>query len=126
MTPLANRRGARSGELREVEARLMVGAIGLERVCSGGSAVGVSSPGFRAGRRRRSGAWSGGTGKSAKGKGGGPPGFDARERRGVGALRRASHGGIAVAAGGGLTGRVARDGGSSARQRRAVKVQRDA
>ena len=105
----------------------MVGAIGLERVCGGGSAVGVSSPGFRAGRRRRSGAWSGGTGKSAKGKkGGGPPGFDARERRGVGALRRASHGGIAVAAGDGLTGRVARDGGSSSRQRRAVKVQRDA
>ena len=54
---MANRRGERSGELREVEARLMVGAIGLERVCGGGSAVGVSSPGFRAGRRRRSGAW---------------------------------------------------------------------
>jgi len=68
---LANRRGERSGELREVEARLMVGAIGLERVCGGGSAVGVSSPGFRAGRRRRSGAWGGGTGKSAKGKEGG-------------------------------------------------------
>ena len=56
---MANRRGERSGELREVEARLMVGALGLERVCGGGSAVGVSSPGFRAGRRRRSGAFWG-------------------------------------------------------------------
>ena len=50
----------------------------------------------------------------------------ARAKGGPGVLQWSLHGGVAVAAGGGLTGRVARDGGSSARQRRAVKVQRDA
>ena len=97
----------------------MVGAIGLERVCGGGSAVGVSSPGFRAGRRRRSGAWSGGTGKSAKGKeGGGPPGFDARERKSFGALPRAVHGGGEVAAGGRSVLRGKERRGHGTRQKR--------
>ena len=36
-------------ELREVEAVLMVGDVGVERVCSGGSAAGWSSPGFKQG-----------------------------------------------------------------------------
>ena len=36
-------------ELREGEARLMVGAVGLERVWGGGSAAGWSSPGFKQG-----------------------------------------------------------------------------
>ena len=35
----------------------MVGAIGVERVCGGGSAAEVSSPGFGVVRRRRSEAW---------------------------------------------------------------------
>ena len=42
-------RGKRDGELREVEARLNMGAIWVERVCGGGSAAGVSSPGFKRG-----------------------------------------------------------------------------
>ena len=36
-------------ELREVEAVLMVGDVGVERVWVGGSAVGWSSPGFKRG-----------------------------------------------------------------------------
>jgi len=36
-------------ELREVEAVLMVGDVGVERVWVGGSAVGWSSPGFKQG-----------------------------------------------------------------------------
>ena len=38
--PVRIGRGKRAGELREVEARLNMGAIGVERVCGGGSAVG--------------------------------------------------------------------------------------
>ena len=40
VAPVGFGRGKRAGELREVEARLMVGAIGVERVCGGGSAAG--------------------------------------------------------------------------------------
>ena len=36
-------------ELREGEAALKVGAVGVERACSGGSAAGWSSPGFKRG-----------------------------------------------------------------------------
>jgi hypothetical protein len=56
-------RGKRAGELREVEARLKMGAIGVERVCGGGSAAEVSSPGFGVVRRRRSEAWERGGSK---------------------------------------------------------------
>ena len=38
--PVRVGRGQVAWELREVEARLMVGAIGVERVCGGGSAAG--------------------------------------------------------------------------------------
>ena len=43
----------------------MVGAIGVERVCGGGSAAEVSSPGFGVVRRRRSEAWERGESKGA-------------------------------------------------------------
>ena len=43
------RRGEVAWELREVEAVLMVGDVGVERVWVGGSAVGWSSPGFKRG-----------------------------------------------------------------------------
>ena len=39
-------RGEVAWELREDEARLKVGAVGVERVWGGGSAAGWSSPGF--------------------------------------------------------------------------------
>jgi hypothetical protein len=39
-------RGETVWELREGEARLMVGDVGVERACSGGSAAGWSSPAF--------------------------------------------------------------------------------
>ena len=42
-------RGETVWELREGEARLMVGAVGVERVWGGGSAAGWSSPGFKRG-----------------------------------------------------------------------------
>ena len=42
-------RGEAVWELREGEARLMVGDVGVERACSGGSAAGWSSPGFKRG-----------------------------------------------------------------------------
>ena len=42
-------RGETVWELREGEARLMVGDVGVERACSGGSAAGWSSPGFKQG-----------------------------------------------------------------------------
>ena len=42
-------RGEVAWELREVEAVLMVGDVGVERVWVGGSAVGWSSPGFKRG-----------------------------------------------------------------------------
>ena len=38
--PVRVGRGEVAWELREDEARLMVGAIGVERVCGGGSAAG--------------------------------------------------------------------------------------
>jgi len=41
--------GKMAWELREVEAVLMVGDVGVERVWVGGSAVGWSSPGFKRG-----------------------------------------------------------------------------
>ena len=43
------RRGEVAWELREVEAVLKVGAVGVERVWGGGSAAGWSSPGFKQG-----------------------------------------------------------------------------
>ena len=42
-------RGETVWELREGEARLMVGFVGVERVWGGGSAAGWSSPGFKQG-----------------------------------------------------------------------------
>ena len=42
-------RGEVAWELREVEAVLRVGAVGVERVWGGGSAAGWSSPGFKQG-----------------------------------------------------------------------------
>ena len=42
-------RGEVAWELREVEAVLRVGAVGVERVWGGGSAVGWSSPEFKRG-----------------------------------------------------------------------------
>ena len=51
VAPVRFGRGEAVWELREGEARLMVGAIGVERVCGGGSAAEVSSPGFGGWRR---------------------------------------------------------------------------
>jgi hypothetical protein len=47
--PVRIGRGETVWELREGEARLMVGDVGVERACSGGSAAGWSSPGFKRG-----------------------------------------------------------------------------
>ena len=92
----------------------MVGAIGLERVCGGGSAVGVSSPGFRAGRRRCSAVWEQGESKGASEiDSWGSCRARALARRARRALSRAVHGGVAVAAVGvalEAAGRVARLG----------------
>ena len=55
--PVRIGRGEAVWELREVEARLKVGVIGVERFYGGGSAAGWSSPGFGVARRRRSEAW---------------------------------------------------------------------
>ena len=49
MAPVGFGRGETVWELREGEARLMVGDVGVERACSGGSAAGWSSPGFKRG-----------------------------------------------------------------------------
>ena len=40
VSPVRFGRGEMVWELREDEARLMVGAVGVERACSGGSAAG--------------------------------------------------------------------------------------
>ena len=61
----------------------------MERRIDGG----LSTPAFYGWRRWCSGVWGWGIGKRTKGKeGGGPPGFDARERKSFGALPRAVHG----------------------------------
>ena len=99
--PVRFRRGEVAWELREVEAVLKVGAVGVERVWGGGSAAGWSSPGFKRGgggvlrcgseeRARERGEWVSGVpllpGR-ALGDGGG-------------SLSRAVHGGVAVAVAG--------------------------
>src|SRR6185312_7252543 len=49
VAPVRFGRGEVAWELREVEAVLRVGAVGVERVWGGGSTAGWSSPGFKQG-----------------------------------------------------------------------------
>jgi len=89
--------------------------VTLERRIDGG----LSTPAFCGWRRWCSGVWGWGIGKQTKGKeGGGPPGFDARERKSFGALPRAVHGGGEVAAGGRSVLRGKERRGHGARQKR--------
>ena len=70
-----------------------------------------------------------GQGKSERVRGrdqGEPPGSDAHERKGRRALSWPCHGGVAVAAGGGLWGAWHGSRGSSARQWAVEELQRDA
>ena len=88
---------------------------------------GVELVGVQVGRRRCSGAWGGGIGKRAKGKeGGGPPGFNARERRGRRPLTHAVHGGVAVAAGGSPLGAWQGEERARREAKAVEEVQRDA
>ena len=93
----------------------MVGAIGVERVCGGGSAAEVSSPGFGVVRRRRSEAWERGESKRAHEIDfWGMCSARALARRGRRLLQRACHRDGEVAAARTLLGsaaRVARPGG---------------
>ena len=123
-------RGETVWELREGEARLMVGDVGVERACSGGSAAGWSSPGFKRGgggvlrrgsedRARERGDWVAGVplllGRSLEGSGGLCRG------RSTAAARWRPSGRFWA-----LRGGVARGGGASARQQAGEELVRDA
>ena len=123
-------RGETVWELREGEARLMVGSVGVERVWGGGSAAGWSSPGFKQGG---GGVLRRGSDERAKGC--------AKSSSGTLVVR-----GRSLEESGGLCrghstaasrwrpsgrfwkrrGRVARPGGSSAKQQEGEEVVRDA
>ena len=123
-------RGEMAWELREGEARLMVGAVGVERVWGGGSAAGWSSPGFKQGgggvlrrgseeRARERGEWVSGVplllGRSLEESGGLCRGRSTATPRWRPSGRFWKR-----------RGRVARPGGSSAKQQEGEEVVRDA
>ena len=122
--------GKRAGELHEVEARLKEGSARADWVCSGGSAVGSELAGIRGEAAACSGFWGQGNGKRMRGSARrdfcSAHACERRERR---PLQRARHCGGEVAAARAALGsaeRVARQGGSSARQRAVEKVGSDA
>ena len=105
-------------ELRGTKAKLLVWSARAEEPQRGGPTAASSSPAF-GGRRRCSWVWGWGIGKQTKGMVcGAICSAQARARTRAGALRRARHGGVAVAAARRFWARrggVARGGGSSAR-----------
>ena len=122
------REGAR--ELRGAKSELLEGLIwggeGRRSEFNGG----LGSPAFGGWRRWCSWVWGWGIGKQTKGTGcGAICSAQARARTRAGALRRARHGGVAVAAARRFwahRGGVARGGGSSARQQAGEEEWRNA
>ena len=116
-------------ELRGAKAELLVWSARAEEPQRGGPTAASSSPAF-GGRRRCSWVWGWGIGKQTKGMVcGAICSAQARARTRAGALRRARHGGVAVAAARRFWARrggVARGGGSSARQQAGEEERRDA
>ena len=111
-------RGGGIGELREAKAELARVSARAEELQRGGSTAGLSSRGFCGWRRWCSGVLGRVTGEWVRGmERGGPPGTGAQERREIGALPRAVHGGNDVAAGGALGGAWQSRGGHSERGR---------
>ena len=117
-------------ELRGTEAKLLVWSARAEEPQRGGPTAASSSPAFGGRRRWCSWVWGWGIGKQTKGMVcGAICSAQARARTRVGALRRARHGGVAVAAARRFWARrggVARGGGSSARQQAGEEERRDA
>ena len=106
-------------ELRGTKAKLLVWSARAEEPQRGGPTAASSSPAFGGRRRWCSWVWGWGIGKQTKGTFcGAICSAQARARTRAGALRRARHGGVAVAAARRFWARrggVARGGGSRAR-----------